>query len=77
MHDAWNRLVRVTQQDSGSAYTLGEYENNGLHWRTVKRSDARVTPSAPTRASSRRSNNSCRHSMCGNRKSCSTRTWSE
>jgi len=37
-HDAWNRLVRVqvgTGSPSDDVY--GEYEYNGLHWRTVRR----------------------------------------
>ncbi|QKK07474.1 MAG: hypothetical protein HND58_04405 [Planctomycetota bacterium] len=36
-HDAWNRLVKVRQLQTIPASTLGEYEYNGLHWRTVKR----------------------------------------
>ncbi|HRQ73078.1 MAG TPA: RHS repeat-associated core domain-containing protein [Phycisphaerales bacterium] len=36
VHDAWNRLVKATD-DTQPATVRGEYEYNGLHWRTVKR----------------------------------------
>jgi len=36
-HDAWNRLVKVRQLQSIPASTQGEYEYNGLHWRTVRK----------------------------------------
>ncbi|MBC7834516.1 MAG: hypothetical protein H7Y88_05370 [Phycisphaerales bacterium] len=45
-HDAWNRLVKV-QLDSvppSTAITLNESEYNGLHWRTVKKSDTTSVP---------------------------------
>lgn len=38
-HDAWNRLVKVTHTVGGTTHTIGEYEYNGLHWRTLKRAD--------------------------------------
>lgn len=34
-HDAWNRLVKV-ELGTVPVSTKGEYEYNGLHWRTVK-----------------------------------------
>lgn len=34
-HDAWNRVVKVEKLQTVQP-TLGEYEYNGLHWRTVK-----------------------------------------
>lgn len=42
-HDAWNRLVKVTQQVGTPVYTIGEYEYNGLNWRTLKRCDTSTT----------------------------------
>jgi len=50
-HDAWNRLVRVEYEEldeSGSPphvpdlFPRGEYEYNGLNWRTVRRFDSNV-----------------------------------
>ncbi|GMV25109.1 MAG: hypothetical protein AMXMBFR58_11400 [Phycisphaerae bacterium] len=43
VHDAWNRLVKI-EQDSGLSpstvtRTVGVYQYNGLHWRTVKDAD--------------------------------------
>lgn len=34
-HDAWNRLVQVKDNST----TLGLYQYNGLHWRTIKQGD--------------------------------------
>ena len=37
-HDAWNRLTESEIDDTVTTTTVGQYEYNGLHWRTVKRS---------------------------------------
>lgn len=39
-HDAWNRLVKVSQNSYTPAKVIGEYKYNGLHWRIVRRIDA-------------------------------------
>lgn len=44
VHDAWNRLVKVTYKErisgsTGSPITVGEYGYNGLTWRIWKRAD--------------------------------------
>ncbi len=49
VHDAWNRLTRVYWEvDEVTEITVGEYEYNALHWRTIKRaSTAEVPESGP------------------------------
>ncbi len=45
MHDAWNRLTRVAWEvDEVTEITVGEYEYNALHWRTVKRASTAEVP---------------------------------
>jgi RHS repeat-associated protein len=45
-HDAWNRLVKVQFEDTSAAlHPHGEYEYNGLNWRTVRRADTRPADS--------------------------------
>lgn len=40
-HDAWNRLVKVEfEDDEEDVHPRGEYEYNGLNWRTVARADS-------------------------------------
>ncbi len=39
-HDAWNRLVEVERTIGAQTGTIGEYEYNGMMWRTVARSDS-------------------------------------
>jgi len=42
-HDAWNRLVKVQfEDDEEELHDRGEYEYNGLNWRTVRRFDSNV-----------------------------------
>lgn len=43
VHDAWNRLVRVDRQGTPDM-AIGEYEYNGIHWRTVRNFDDEATP---------------------------------
>ncbi|MBC7834513.1 MAG: hypothetical protein H7Y88_05355, partial [Phycisphaerales bacterium] len=45
-HDAWNRLVKVQLDSvpSSTPITLNESEYNGLHWRTVKKTDTTSVP---------------------------------
>jgi RHS repeat-associated protein len=43
-HDAWNRLVKVQfEDDEEDLHPRGEYEYNGLNWRTVARIDTDTT----------------------------------
>lgn len=35
-HDAWNRLVKITETSSGTTVTVGEYRYNALHMRVSK-----------------------------------------
>jgi hypothetical protein len=48
-HDAWNRLVKVQFEDEDEdLHPRGEYEYNGLNWRTIRRAD--TTPADATHA---------------------------
>ena len=48
-HDAWNRLVKVQFEDEEEdLHPRGEYEYNGLNWRTIRRAD--TTPADATHA---------------------------
>lgn len=40
-YDAWNRLVAVTHDDGTNTHDIGQYEYNGLGWRTVRRADTK------------------------------------
>lgn len=45
-HDAWNRLVKVEFEDEEEdLHPRGEYEYNGLNWRTIARIDSDTTNS--------------------------------
>ncbi len=42
-HDAWNRLVKVEFEDADEQiHPRGEYEYNGLNWRTITRADTNL-----------------------------------